>query len=83
LLGKTGATTLGGMSIQTARKDSVPSTNYSILRWKEDILKQSSIGVIGVGKFDAYHQNLVYGTDFLYSTSNFLGNKINFFIFTT
>jgi hypothetical protein len=75
LLGKTGHSTLGGMSIQTARKDSIPSTNYVALRWKQDVLEQSSIGVIGVGKLQPNHQNLVYGTDFLYSTSRFLGDK--------
>jgi len=75
LLGKTGKTTLGGMSIQTAKKDTIPSTNYTVLRWKQDIWQQSTIGLIGVGKFQPHRQNMVYGLDFLYSTSNFLGNK--------
>ncbi len=75
LLGKTGNTTLGGMSIQTAKKDTIPSTNYTVLRWKRDIWKQSSIGVMGVGKFDSHRQNTVQGVDFLYSTSSLMGNK--------
>ena len=75
LLGKTGNTTLGGMSIQTQKKDSIPTTNYTILRWKQDMLKQSSIGIIGVGKIEPHRQNFVYGTDFLYSTSNLFDNK--------
>lgn len=75
LLGKTGPTTLGGMSIQTAKKDSIPSTNYSVLRWKQDIWDQSNIGLIGVAKLQPNHQNVVYGTDFLYSTTGFLKNK--------
>ncbi len=75
LLGKSGGATLGGMSIQTARKDSIPTTNYTALRWKQDIFEQSSIGIIGVGKIQKDHQNLVYGSDFLYSTSRFLGSK--------
>ncbi len=75
LLGKTGPTTLGGMSIQTAAKDTIPSTNYTVLRWKQDIWRQSSIGLIGVGKFEPHRQNSVYGADFLYSTSEMFGDK--------
>jgi len=75
LLGKTGNTTFGGMSIQTAKQDSVPSTNYTVLRWKQDVLRQSNIGLIGVGKFEPNRQNAVYGADFLYSTSNIFGDK--------
>lgn len=81
LLGKTGKTTLGGMSIQTARKDTlshaqpIPSTNYTVLRWKQDIWQQSSIGIIGVGKSEPQRQNAVYGADFLYSTSTLWGDK--------
>lgn len=75
LLGKTGKTTLGGMSIQTTRKDTIPTTNYTVLRWKQDIWQQSSIGLIGVGKFEPNRQNNVYGADFLYSTSNLFGDK--------
>ncbi|GBD86676.1 hypothetical protein BMS3Abin03_00597 [bacterium BMS3Abin03] len=75
LLGKTGNTTLGGMSIQTARQDSIPSANYTVLRWKQDVLQQSNIGLIGVGKLEPNRQNAVYGADFLYSTSNIFGDK--------
>ncbi len=81
LLGKIGNTTLGGMSIQTARKDTlatappIPTTNYTVLRWKQDIWQQSSIGVIGVGKVEPHRRNLVYGADFLYSTSRLWGDK--------
>lgn len=75
LLGKTGKTTLGGMSIQTAEKDSIPTTNYTVLRWKQDIWQQSSIGLIGVGKFEPHRQNSVYGVDFLYSTSTLFTDK--------
>ncbi len=75
LLGKAGSSTLGAMSIQTSGKDSLPSTNYTVLRWRQDVLKQSSIGIIGVGKMEPHRQNAVYGTDFLYSTSSFWGDK--------
>lgn len=79
LLGKVGGATLGTMSIQTAAKDSLPSSNYSVVRWKQDVFKQSTIGLIGVSKHEARRQNAVYGADFLYSTSEFLGDK-NFYL---
>lgn len=75
LMGKTGRTTLAGLSIQTSREDSLPSTQYSVLRWRQDVGKNSSIGIIGVGKFLPGRKNLVYGTDFLYSTSELKGGR--------
>ncbi len=75
LIGKEGKNTLGGMSIQTAAHDSIPSTNYSVLRWRRDIWQQSTIGIIGVNKWEPGRVNSVYGADFLYSSSNFLGDK--------
>jgi len=75
LMGKTGNTTLGGMTIQTAREDTIPSMNYSVLRWKQDIGTKITLGVIGIGKLNPGRQNLVYGADFYYSDSHFRGNK--------
>ncbi len=75
VLGKAGPATLGAMSLQTAREDSIPSTNYTVLRWKQDVFKQSTIGVIGVGKMEPHRRNMVYGTDFLYSTTSMFGDK--------
>ncbi len=75
LLGKVGKNTIGGMSIQTAQKDSIPTTNYTVVSWKRDIFEQSSIGLIGVNKLQSGRQNAVYGADFRYATSHFLGDK--------
>ncbi len=75
LLGKTGNTTLGGMSIQTAKEDSILSTNYTVLRWKQDVFDQSNVGLIGVSKIEPGRKNLVYGGDFLYSSSKIFGDK--------
>ncbi len=74
-LGKSGDATLGGMTIQTAAKDTVQGTNYTVLRWKQDILEQSNFGLIGVGKTESGRKNLVYGADFLYSTAKLFGDK--------
>jgi len=73
--GKLNKTNIGVMSIQTYAKNSIPSTNYSVIKVKQDIFKQSSIGVIATQKYSDKHYNRVYGTDFTYSTSEVFGEK--------
>ena len=48
LTGRTGAYTVGALNIQQREDLSIgaPSTNFSVVRLKRDLLKQSSIGVI-------------------------------------
>ena len=73
--GKLNKTNIGLMSIQTNKKDTIPTTNYSVIRLKQDIFKQSSIGAIATQKYSENGYNLVYGNDFTYSTSELFGNK--------
>ena len=73
--GKLNKTNIGIMSIQTYAKDSIPTTNYSVIKVKQDIFKQSSLGVILTQKYSNEHYNRVYGTDFTYSTSEVFGEK--------
>jgi len=75
LFGKLNKTNIGVMSIQTAEKDSIATTNYSVIRVKQDIFNQSSIGIIATQKLTKDHVNRVYGSDFTYSTSKLFGNK--------
>jgi len=75
LFGKLNKTNIGVMSIQTAQKDETPTTNFSVIRIKQDIFNQSSIGIIATQKFTKDHYNRVYGSDFTYSTSKIFGNK--------
>ncbi len=75
VMGKTGKTSVGAMSIETARKDTLPATNYSVVRVKQDIFKESSVGMIAVSKLKPGQQNYVYGTDFNYFNSHFRGDK--------
>ncbi|NHZ86580.1 MAG: hypothetical protein GWP19_11995, partial [Planctomycetia bacterium] len=75
LFGKINHTNIGIMSIQTNAIDSIPSTNYSVIKIKQDILKQSSIGMIATQKYSKNHYNGVYETDFTYSTSELFGEK--------
>jgi hypothetical protein len=74
-LGKMGRSTLGVMALQTERTDVSASTNFSLVRWKQDILEQSSVGVLAIGSFQKEHFNGTAGVDALYSTSRLFGNK--------
>ena len=75
LFGKVKRTNIGVMSIQTLEKEDVPSANYSVVQVKQDIFKQSSVGFMLTQKYTSKHYNRVYGGDFTYSTSQFLGKK--------
>lgn len=75
LLGKVNDATLGVMSIQTAGRDSIPSTNYSILSWRQDVLKQSSVGVLSANKYENGRLHSTTGAYGLYSTSTLFGGK--------
>lgn len=73
--GKLNKTNIGVMSIQTNAKDSIASTNYSVVKVKQDIFTQSSIGFIATQKYSNNHYNRVFGTDFTYSSSEVFGDK--------
>jgi len=73
--GKLNRTNIGVMSIQTQSRDSIASTNYSVIKIKQDIFKQSTFGVMATQKYSKDHYNRVYGADFTYSTSELFGEK--------
>jgi len=73
--GKLNKTNIGVMSIQTNSKDSIPTTNYSVINVKQDIFKQSTVGIIATQKYSDKGDNRVYGTNFTYSTSELFGEK--------
>ena len=77
LSGKAGDYDVGLLSIQTGRFGSIPSTNYSVLRLKRNVLEQSYIGMIYTQKTpaDTASVNRVIGADFRLSTDHFLGGK--------
>ncbi len=75
LVGKADKTNIGVMSLQTMKKENIPTTNYSVIRIRQDIGQQSNIGIITTGKFNKDHYNYVYGADANYVTSKFLKNK--------
>ncbi len=75
VLGKVRNTTIGAMSMQTASRDSIPSTNYTILSWRQDVLDQSSIGILSANKYENGRFHTTTGAYGLYSTSKLFGDK--------
>ena len=73
---KSGDYRLGVMSVQTGAEKGMPSTNYSVMRFKKDILEQSYVGMIATNLLDETgHDNQVYGADLGYKTTTFLGDN--------
>ncbi len=76
LLGKTGSTNIGALTMQTApAQDTIPTTNFTVLRVRQDVLERSSIGAILTAKNNSKGYNYVYGVEGTYVTSNFWGNQ--------
>ncbi|MCP3683833.1 MAG: hypothetical protein GY861_14200, partial [bacterium] len=76
LSGKIGDYRIGMLNMQTDRKNGTPSTNYSVLSIKKDVLEKSSIGFMATNLYsDGGHDNQALGVDFLYNTSSFRGNN--------
>ncbi len=75
LFGKQNRTNIGVLSIQTTKLDSLPTTNFSVIRISQDVLKQSNVGVIVTSKMLNGRENFVYGANFNYVTNKLFGNK--------
>lgn len=75
LFGKIGQSEIGFLSLQTASKDTIPTVNNTVFRYKYDLGSQSYIGGIVTSKLSNGHQNVVVGLDGNYSTSHFLKDK--------
>jgi hypothetical protein len=74
-LGKMGGTTLGIMNLQTGNTDAARATNFSLVRYKQDVGEQSSVGALAIGALQSGRFNGTGGVDVLYSTSKLFGNK--------
>lgn len=68
-------TNLGFISMQTSGLDSIPTTNYSVIRLKQNVLDNSSIGMILTAKNTKGNYNYTYGVDATYVKDDFLGDK--------
>ncbi len=75
LFGKAGRSNIGFLSLETAKKDTVPATNNTVFRYKYDVGKQSYIGGIITSKINSNSSNQVVGIDANFTTSSFLKNK--------
>ncbi len=76
LLGRAGSTNIGALTMQTApAQDSIPSTNFTVLRVRQDVLERSSVGAIFTAKNNKNGYNYVYGVEGSYVTSEFLGDQ--------
>jgi len=75
LLGKVKNATIGAMSLQTASRDSIPSNNYTVLSWRQDVLKQSTIGVLSANKYENGRLHSTSGAYTRFSTSSLFGSK--------
>ncbi|RKY81917.1 hypothetical protein DRQ07_02765 [candidate division KSB1 bacterium] len=75
LMGKTGRINVGMLSMQTDAAAGDPSTNFSVLRLKQDIAGQSNVGMIVTSKNSSAGSNYVYGVDANYVTSHLFGDK--------
>jgi hypothetical protein len=73
--GKMGGTTLGVMVLQTSQTDFANSTNFSLVRLKQDLGEESSIGMLAIGSAQSGHFNGTGGVDGLFSTSKLFGDK--------
>lgn len=68
-------TNLALMSIQTAKTDGLPSSNYSVFKFDRQMSNTISLSGIGTGLNREGYYNYVYGGNLMYNTSNFLGDK--------
>ena len=75
LFGKINKTSIGIMTLQTAAKGETDWANSSVIRVKQDIFEESSLGFITTQKFSNGYYSSMYGADFTYNTSKFMGDK--------
>lgn len=75
VLGKRKNTTLGAMVLQTAREGLNPASNFGVLRWKQDVLDESSVGLLAVSRIASGRTNATYGFDLHYATSEMFGER--------
>ena len=76
LNGRVGNTNLGALVVHTKSLDTVPATTMAVVRVKQNVLQESSVGVIAtagdpLGRSGA----ALAGVDFTYRTSTFLRDK--------
>ena len=75
LLGKIRNSTVGFMSLQTQQQDSLPSTNYTVGSFRQNVLRQSTAGFMSVNKLTPEGMHTTTGINGQYRTSRLFGDK--------
>jgi hypothetical protein len=75
ILGKRAGTTFGALLIRSEEEGTEPSSDFTVVRWKQDVLEESAVGVIGVARHEPGRMNATYGADLRYATTSFLGER--------
>jgi len=75
LYGKIGNTNLAVLDVQTGKFEGLPGRNLLAARVVQNIFAQSKIGWIFTNGSPTGEKNSLFGMDFNYSSSKFLGNK--------
>jgi hypothetical protein len=75
MLGKWRNSTLGLMSIQTAEQGRQAATHYTVGSWRQDVLRQSTIGLMTVNQFRGQRWHTTTGVNGRYASSRLFGNK--------
>ena len=79
LTGKAGRTDVGILDVQTRDSSAAPAKNFFVSRVKQNILRQSYVGVIFTQGDPALPSaSNTFGTDLRLATSQFLGRSKNF-----
>ena len=74
-LGRHAGTTLGAMVLATDATDDEPARQFAIARWKQDVLDESSVGLLGVVRREPGRTSATWGADLRYGTSELFGEK--------
>ena len=76
LNGRIGNTNLATLLVRTESLDSVPAATMGVVRIKQNVLEESSVGVIATaGDPQSQSGSWLAGVDVTYRTSRFLGDK--------
>jgi hypothetical protein len=70
VVGKVGSYDLGVLSMQTAKQDSLPTTNYSVARLKKNVFGTSYFGIMAANKELSSRYNRTFGTDAMIRVPN-------------
>jgi hypothetical protein len=75
VLGRREGATVGAMVLRTEDVPAEPAATFGVLRWKHDVLDESSAGVLAVVRDEPGRTSATYGVDLRYGTSELFGER--------